>query len=263
MFKITKILTVVTMIVAMAASTFGATTWDGGGGDGIESGEAFDDGDASRVLVAGIYLGLSELPGHRHGAGEVVRMGRAETRQLLAHLAQSGRVLGVHMNDPAGRGELLVEQDVSRRVGGGVQVALHDVAVEIDEHHVRRFELGVGHAAGLDHNETAVPIDPAGVTEGQADEAAVDQPLVGDPNLVTQVGESHALAPAAFSRIAIRRFITWPRPPSRVPNASCSGSVVMAKVVDDLFGIHLPGGHNPQQQEREETHGKKLLAGTW
>ena len=111
------------------------------------------------------------------------------------------------MHDAADSRELAVEQDVRRRVGRRLQLAFDDVAVQIDEHHVRRLELRVGNAARLDRDDAALPVDAARVAERQAHEATLDQLLIRRPHLVPQVGELHA-APPLSSRMAIKSFMT-------------------------------------------------------
>ena len=94
-----------------------------------------------------------ERLGDRDGAVEVVGVGGAEGGDGEAGLGEAGGELGVGVDDRADGGELAVEQGVGVEVGGGLEVAFDDLAVEVGDDHVLGAEVVVVDAGGLDDDE--------------------------------------------------------------------------------------------------------------
>jgi hypothetical protein len=59
-----------------------------------------------------------------------------------------------------------IEDKMSGKVGGGPQIAFHDLALEIGNHQVLWFHLLVRDSAGFDDNQVPVARDTAGIAEG-------------------------------------------------------------------------------------------------
>ena len=64
---------------------------------------------------------------------------------------------------------------VQFRVGGGIrgriQVSFHLVALQVDDNHVLRLQLLIGHAAGLDDKESLLPVDSADISPGKGNQS--------------------------------------------------------------------------------------------
>jgi len=163
--------------VASPAERGVAVDETGGDGQGIDSleTEAVDDGYAGFVNVAAddgfVAQGLST----RDWPVEVVGVGGAERGDGQAGLGEAGGELGVSVDDGADGGELAVEEGVGVEVGGGFELAVDDVAVEVGDDHEFGDELVVVDAGGLDDDEALFAVDAAGVAEGVEDEAALDE----------------------------------------------------------------------------------------
>ncbi len=96
-----------------------------------------------------------------------------------------------HASDPF---ERLVYRNVRRRVGRGSQVSIHLFAVQVKHDHVFRLHLVIGHAARLDDDEPAFPVDAAHVSPGEYDKAMPDQLEIRLENLFFQFLK-HSLPP--------------------------------------------------------------------
>jgi hypothetical protein len=55
---------------------------------------------------------------------------------------------------------------MSGKVGGGLQIAFHYLALEIGDHQVLWFHGLVGNATGFDDDQFLLPGDAAGIAEG-------------------------------------------------------------------------------------------------
>ena len=60
---------------------------------------------------------------------------------------------------------------VGGRVGGGAPIAFHNLAIEIDEDHRFRGEIGIVDSAGLDGENAGVRIEHADIAEGEVYQA--------------------------------------------------------------------------------------------
>jgi hypothetical protein len=85
----------------------------------------------------------------------------------------------MRVDDPADLLERAVEHEVCRRVRGGPRGSLaHLTALEVDDDHRVRPELGVGDAARLDRQHPSRAVDGARVAEGEDDQARLhDLPI--------------------------------------------------------------------------------------
>ena len=168
-------------VVGVAAPAEGGVAGDEDrrDGEGVDAFEALDDGDAGLVDVTAFDGLVGEDLGDGDGAVEVVGVGGAEGGDGEAGLGEAGGVLGVGVDDGADGEELAVEEGVGVEVGGGFELAVDDVALEIGDDHVFGTELVVVDAGGFDDDEALGAVDSGGVAEGVEDEAAFDEFEVG------------------------------------------------------------------------------------
>jgi hypothetical protein len=152
---------------------------DGGNCGWVQPGEALDDGDPGLVDVASGDGLVGERLGDRNFAVKVVCVGGSEGGDGQARLREAGGVLGVGVDDCADGGELAIEQKVSVQVGGGIQVAVDDGAIQAGDDHVLRTKLVVVDSRGFDDDEPLFAVDAAGVAEGVEDQTALDQFEIG------------------------------------------------------------------------------------
>ena len=125
------------------------------------------------------------------GTVEVVGVGGAEGGDVHAGLGPGGGVLGVGVDDGADGRELAIEEGVGVEVGGGLEVAFDDGAVEVGDDHVLGAEVVVVDAGGLDDDEALGAVDAGGVAEGVEDEAFADQFEVGFEDFGAELFEEH------------------------------------------------------------------------
>ena len=81
-------------------------------------------------------------------------------------------------------------------IAAGVQVALHNVAIQIQNHQHVRGQLVVLHTAGLDDDEALFPVDTGDIAPGVGDQIPAGQLHVGFVNLFLQFFK-HSFAPLA------------------------------------------------------------------
>ena len=121
---------------------------------------------------------------------EVVGVRRAQSRDRTAGLSPGRCGCGMRVHHTPDLYEMLVEDEMCRRVGRGTQIALYDAAVlEGYDHQVLRSQLVVGHAARLDDEYSSLTIHAAGVPKRQRDQSGSHQALVGAPDLLAEVGK--------------------------------------------------------------------------
>jgi hypothetical protein len=174
---------------------------NGGDGEGVDFMllEVVDDGEAGLVDVTAIDGFGGEFGGAGDGAVEVVSVGGAEGGDGDAGLGEAGGVLGVGVDDGADGEELAVEKGVGVEVGGGLEGAVDDFAVEVGDDHVLGAEVVVVDAGGLDDDEALLTVDAGGVAEGVEDEAAADEFEVGFEDLGAEIFEEHEFAFAVIA----------------------------------------------------------------
>jgi hypothetical protein len=76
-------------------------------------------------------------------------------------------------------------------IGGGLEVAFDDLAVEVGDDHVAGAEVVVIDAGGLDDDEALLAVDAGGVAEGVEHEAAADELEIGFEDLFAKFFEQH------------------------------------------------------------------------
>src|SRR5882757_2276412 len=157
--------------------------------------EVIDYGQAGLVDVAAGYGFIVQWCGAWDSAVDVVGVGGAQGWDGEAGLGEAGGELGVSVDDGADGGELAVEEGVGVEVGGGLELAVDDVAVEVGDDHEFGDEFVVVDAGGLDDDEALVAVDAAGVAEGVEDQAALDYFEVGFEDLGAKFFEEHRVSP--------------------------------------------------------------------
>ena len=76
--------------------------------------------------------------------------------------------------------EMSVQLQMRRQIGRRTKRSVHDLALEIGNHHVLRLQFFVGNAAGLDGDEPSLAIDAAGIAEG-VERRGRGEPVPGSP----------------------------------------------------------------------------------
>jgi hypothetical protein len=91
--------------------------------------------------------------------------------------------VGVH--DPADLGKLAVKQRMRIQIRRWVQLAFHDLAVQVGNHQIRRRHGCIIHAARLDRHQglRAGAVDAAGVAKSVRSQPAAGDFTVGVQNL--------------------------------------------------------------------------------
>jgi len=182
-------------VVRRASPAEGSMAVDEAGGHGLGVDfvlmEMIDDGEAGLVDVAAGDGFVMQGRCAWDCSVEVVGVGGAERWDGEAGLGEAGGVLGVGVDDGADGGELAVKQGVGVEVGGGFELAIDDLAVEVGDDHEFGDEFVVVDAGGLDDDEALVAVDAAGVAEGVEDEAALDEFEVGFEDCGAKFFEQH------------------------------------------------------------------------
>jgi hypothetical protein len=78
-----------------------------------------------------------------------------------------------------------IEIAVGGGVGGRLELAVDDLAVEVDEDDVGGLELGVGDATGLDGENAGNGVEDADIAPGEVDELGGGEGAIGLPAVVT------------------------------------------------------------------------------
>ena len=127
----------------------------------------------ARVLLILAHLILGHRGRAGDGAVEVVGVRGADVGDVLAGLSPRRGVGRVGVNNTANLGEGFVDFEVGGRVRRGAQVALDDLAVEVNHHHIPRLHVVVIHTAGLDYHQTLLAVDGRYITPGEDHEAVL------------------------------------------------------------------------------------------
>ena len=106
---------------------------------------------------------------------KVVGVSGTETRNFALRLSPGSGGARVRVGDSADGGKRFIEDEMGREIGGGAKRAFHGIAVEIGDDQVFGFQSVIRNTARLDDHEAEVAGDPAGVAEGEEDEAATNQ----------------------------------------------------------------------------------------
>ena len=141
--------------------------------------EGLHDDHAGVVLVARVNLLGGQAARAGHGAVEVVGVCGAVAGDVAAGLGPAHRVRAVGVHDAAQLRERLVEHQMGLGVGGGVEGALDDLAVQGEDHQLVGGQILVGHAGGLDDHQPFLPVDAGHVAPRVGDKAPAGQFHVG------------------------------------------------------------------------------------
>ena len=168
---------------------------DAGDCEGVEAAiveEASDDGAGVEDVGLFDFVG-SEGFGDGDLTVEVVGVGGAKAGDGAAGLCPTGGELGMGVDDAADLGEFAIEEQMGVEVAGRVEGAFDDGAVEGCDDEVFGGHGGVWDAAGFygDEGLGAGAVNAAGVAEGVKGEATLGDFLVGEEDLVTEIGEEH------------------------------------------------------------------------
>ena len=147
-------------------------------GERLESAETLYDYLARVEFVGGVDLLLCQDTRDGYRTVEGVRMRSSVARNLPARLRPGRGLDGMRVHRALHPGEVAVELEMRRGVGGGAQASLDDLAVEIDDHHVVRRHPVVVDPARLDDHQLRLRIEPGRVSPGQYDKSRRDKPLV-------------------------------------------------------------------------------------
>ena len=79
------------------------------------------------------------------------------------------------VDNAAAFGKGFVQLKVGGGVAGRLPFALHDLAVQIDHHHVLNAHTLIFHARGLDDEQTAFPVDTGDIAPGKGHEIILRQ----------------------------------------------------------------------------------------
>src|SRR6266851_7817640 len=182
-------------VVGVLAPAEGGVTGyeDGGDGEWVDSLllEVVDDGKASLVNVTASDGFIGEDGRDGNGAVEVVGVRRSKRWNRQACLREAGCVLRVGVDHRADAGEFAIEQRMGVEVGGRLQRAVDDLAVQVGYDHVLRPQVVVVDSRRLDDDEPLLAIDPAGVAEGVEDQATFDEFEVGFKDSGSQLFQQH------------------------------------------------------------------------
>jgi len=159
---------------------------------GVESLEALDD-HAPGVELVGLGDLLLGEPAHAGDVTvEVVRLGGAIARNRPAGLRPGHRPAGVRVDDATDAvAPGTVQAGMRGGVGGRVERALDDLAIEVADDEVLGLEDVVVHAARLDDEESPLPVETRGVAPGEHHETVLGEVHVRLVDLVTQFLEHH------------------------------------------------------------------------
>ena len=190
--------------------------------------QRFDNHLPGVQLVALIHLLRAKRPGARDIAEEVVRMSGAERRDRQPRLRPGGSVRRVGMHHPAKAGITAIERQMGSGIRGGTPASFHHVALQIDHRHVIDGHGVVGHAAGFDRHQPALPVNRADIAPGEGHQAVARQIHIGLEHLLFQL--LHYAASISPAR-AIRAFTQ-----SRAFATSASGSALLSLHISIRYG---------------------------
>ena len=166
--------------------------------------ETLDDGAAGVGFVVLLHLGFGQFPHQRHRSVKMIGMRGAQARQLPPRLAKHDRVDAVGVRNAANFGKFAVKDAMRRRIGGGVEFALHDVSLQIDDRQIFGAKLVVGDSARLDDEQPGIAVDAANVAPRQPDQSFGLEHEVGLQHFLAQILEHHGRT----FEVRIRRLST-------------------------------------------------------
>ena len=130
----------------------------------------FTDDQKARVLLVSL-LDLLRVQTSETGnfPVKIVRVGRAVTGDAASGLSPAGSVGRMGMYHTANIPVRLVQLHMCSRIGGRIVSALDLIALQIHQYHVFRCQFIIVHAAGLDREDAALPVDLTDVTPCKSD----------------------------------------------------------------------------------------------
>ena len=100
---------------------------------------------------------------------KIVCVGRAVTGDAASGLRPAGSVGRMGMYHAADLPVCPVQLHMCSRIGGRIVSALDLIALQIHQHHVFRRQFIIVHAAGLDREDAALPVDLTDVPPCKSD----------------------------------------------------------------------------------------------
>ena len=143
------------------------------------------DNDLARVLLVSLLdLLLRQGIRHRDIAVERIRMRRAERLNRHTGLCKGDGPFRMRVDDGLDVWEGLVEHEMRHRIARRVHIALDDMALKVDDDHVRGLEVLVRHARRLDDEEVLLAVDARDIAPSERDDAELRQHHVGFINFL-------------------------------------------------------------------------------
>ena len=136
-------------------------------------------------------ISLDFLGSHLAGAGdlavEIVAVGGSKRWNALSCLSKGCRAGGMSVCNAAYVREGLVKFDVRGSVRRRVEVALDDLTVKVNDHHILRLHNVVLHARGLDDYKPLLAVDSRNVAPGEGDQTVLRQKHISLVNFFFQL----------------------------------------------------------------------------
>src|SRR5580704_3427531 len=162
------------------------------------------------IVVANLFR--RQRTGHRNRPVKIIRMRRAEARNLARRLRPRRCVSRMRVRHAADSLKRFVQNQMRRQVRRRPQTPFHRLAVQIDNNQIFRLHRFVRHAARLDRNQSFFAIDPARIPKRVQHQPAPHQFQIGFQYFFAQRFQNHAF-PRALA--AIRRS-AGKTPPTKI-----------------------------------------------
>ena len=143
------------------------------------------DDDLARVLLVSL-LDFLLRQGIRHGdvAVERISVRRAERFDWHTSFCKGDGPFRMRVDDGLDIREGLVEHEMRHRIARRVHITLDDVALKVDDDHIRGLEVLVRHARRLDDEEVLLAVDARDIAPSERDDAELRQHHVGFINFL-------------------------------------------------------------------------------
>lgn len=126
-------------------------------------------------------------------------MRRAHSGDTHTCLSERSRPARVRMHHTADVGKRLLQRHMCGSVAAGLPFTLEHAAFQINHDHILRTHAVVLHAGGLDHDETALPVNAGDIASGESDEAVFGQKQIGFTDDTSQFFQHQSTSVAVFS----------------------------------------------------------------
>ena len=144
----------------------------------ILSSEGLDDNLSLLNLIvpglAGDFLRRHDSAA-RDLAIKIIGMRGPICRDRSLRLRPGRRPRRVCVDDTADLRPRLVQLQMRRHINRWFVIALHNLSIQVHDHHVFRFHGFVRDAARLDDKQSALPVNPGNVSPGEGDKSALWQ----------------------------------------------------------------------------------------